>query len=159
MTIAGYFIVAAGYPLLVSDLIYFENNSLSPENYILVTGLVPQSLINQAGVKAKIKGTVDWADAVEGILEIEYSEHTAEEIEGVTPGYYRNQAISPDVLIGMPPLFDLDDTKYAVLFAGGIRPGRDFTRFWNNLVWMYFILTMHGYDPDNIYVIYRDGCG
>ena len=50
------------------------------------------------------------------------------------------------------------DSKYAVLISGGINPVKAFPRYWNDLKYMYSILiNRYGYNPGNIYVIYKDG--
>ncbi|MHA1905663.1 MAG: C13 family peptidase [Candidatus Thorarchaeota archaeon] len=158
LTIRGYFVVAGVYPLLVSDLLYYANNSLEPGNYVMVTGAVPEALVEAAGAKVDIKGQVSWADTTEEVLGVSCDAHTIVDRGVVEAGYYQDQLISPDILQDLIPV-DFDANKYAVIFSGGIQPGKDYTRYWNNIIWMYFILQMHGYDAENIYVIYRDGVG
>jgi hypothetical protein len=48
--------------------------------------------------------------------------------------------------------------NYAVLFAGGARPAKNFQRYYNNTKALYNILVgTYKLDPDNIYILYADG--
>ncbi len=48
--------------------------------------------------------------------------------------------------------------NFAVLFSGGIRPAKNFTRYYNNTKTLYEILVNHyRLDPNNIWVLYADG--
>jgi hypothetical protein len=47
--------------------------------------------------------------------------------------------------------------KYAVLYSGGWNATKAYYRYWNDIVYMYYILRLHGYPAGNIYVVYNDG--
>ena len=52
---------------------------------------------------------------------------------------------------------DPTEEKYAVLFSGGIRAEKAYARYWNDIIYMYFILQTYGYQSDHIYVVYKNG--
>jgi hypothetical protein len=59
----------------------------------------------------------------------------------------------PDIFVEL----DASSEKYAVLYSGGINEQKAYYRYWNDIIYMYFILEMHGYQQENIYVVYKDG--
>ncbi|MCC6516210.1 MAG: hypothetical protein IT275_07615 [Chitinophagales bacterium] len=49
--------------------------------------------------------------------------------------------------------------KCAILYSGGINASKAYTRYWNDIKFMYNILINNGYLAANIRVVYRDGIG
>jgi len=157
ITLDGFYIEGgANISLLVTDPIVYENNSLTPNNYLLIGGTVPTSLQGQQGAQIQLRGEVSWADAEEGLLSIKYSKYKI--IKEAILGTMKNVLINPSLLKKGHDLVPLVQTKYAVLISGGIKPEKAYARYWNDITAMYTILTwFYGYDPANIYIIYKDG--
>ncbi len=159
VTVSGYYVIAArNRSMLIENPLSFLNNSLSPSNYVRVVGEVPQSLAESAGLRCEVKGVVGWFDEEAAILGLTYLNHARAATEPVVPGPYNDQVVEPLPLIEFHPVFsNSTPQKYAVLYSGGIDPDYAYMRYWNDLVWMYFILRAYGYRADHIYVIYKDG--
>jgi hypothetical protein len=157
ITLNGFYIEGgANISLLVTDPLVYENNSLTPSNYILIGGSVPSSLQGQQGAQVQITGKVSWADAEEGLLSIGYAKY--EIIKEPVLGSMKNIMINPSLIKEGHDLVPLVQTKYAVLISGGINPEKAYARYWNDITTMYTILTwLYGYDPANIYIAYKDG--
>jgi len=48
--------------------------------------------------------------------------------------------------------------RYAILFSGGIKPAKNFTRYWNDLKFMYStLINKYKFDKNNIAVLYAGG--
>ena len=87
-----------------------------------------------------------------------YAAYQALGTEPVVAGSFNDHIVEPQSLIDHPPFFfNVTPQKYAVLYSGGYDPDYAYMRYWNDLVWMYFILQAYGYPADHIYVIYKDG--
>lgn len=159
-TITGYYIIAAGFPMLIEHPILFLNNSLRADNYVLVTGEPPVSMEQFLGLQCDVKGLVEWGDESDGVLGVRYSRYTARESDMMTPGFFKDTLLDTSILEAHKPFqYDPDAEKYAILYSGGIKPEKAYYRYWNDIIYMHFILTMHGYLSENIYVIYKDGVG
>ncbi len=160
VTLIGYYIYAADNHLLVSNPMFYFNNSLDVDNYVVITGAVPDTLTQSIGRLIAVKGTLavhDSSDGTRGMSCDSFFDITTEITE---QGPYVDEQINPYVEFDqIPHLFDPTAEKYAVLYSGGIKPGKDYYRYWNDIIYMYFILQMHGYSAENIYVIYKDGVG
>ncbi|MFX1566005.1 MAG: C13 family peptidase [Promethearchaeota archaeon] len=160
VTIIGYYVIAAGNHLLVSNPLFYFNNSLDVDNHIVVTGNVPTRMRESAGKQIAVKGILEIHDPSDGLMGTSYSSYYDVTAEITYPGIYVDELLDPYPLFDtIPHIFDPTPDKYAVLYSGGIKPGKDHYRYWNDIIYMYFILQMHGYDSDNIYVIYKDGVG
>lgn len=160
ITITGFYVISAGFPMLVESLWSFLNNSLQPDNYILVTGEPPQAMEDYVGQRCDVKGTGEWADESDGVLGVRYSQYTARPVDSVVQGFFKDQILDTDILNEYKPFqYDPSAEKYAVLYSGGIKPEKAYYRYWNDIIYMYFILQMHGYQSQNIYVVYKDGVG
>ncbi|TFG95864.1 hypothetical protein E4H12_12365 [Candidatus Thorarchaeota archaeon] len=160
ITITGYYVISANYSMLVESLMSFMNNSLQPSNYILVTGAPPPSMEQYLGLQCDVKGTGEWADQSDGVLGVRYSGHVGRQSEATFPGIYKDAVRDMDYLIEHIQLpVDLDAEKYAILYSGGIKPEKAYYRYWNDIIYMHFLLQMKGYSSDNIYVVYKDGVG
>jgi hypothetical protein len=75
---------------------------------------------------------------------------------------YFTRVYSSDLTVH--PMYDFvvdifsESKNYAVLFAGGIRPYKNYPRYYNNTKNLYEILVNHfGLEPNNIWVLYADG--
>jgi hypothetical protein len=159
LTLAGYLILAAGNPLLVSSPLSFMNNSLSSSNCVLVAGSVAASLQSLVGQQVHVKGVVEWADQPSQLLGLSYRSHKALESASVATQGCNDSLFAPLALEDFVPVIDPIPEKYAILYSGGIDPQWAYYRYWNDLIWMYLLLLLQGYDADNIYVIYNDGIG
>ncbi len=158
LTVSGYYVIAAeSYSMLVENPLSFLNNSLDPTNYVLITGNVSSSLEAHVGLRCSIKGTVELADEDDGTLGVRYVAHEALGTEPVVSGSFNDKAVGPEAVAAQPHIYDKVPQKYAVLYSGGIKPEKAYSRYWNDMVWMYYILLIYGYSPDHIYVIYKDG--
>lgn len=160
VTITGYFVMAAGNLLLVEHPLLFLNNTLKSDNYLLFLGdTLPD--IPPFGRCSDVECEVDpECDPLsEDIVRIRYLSHTVRKSE-VFPGIYEDMVLDTSILEGLdlpeiPPVAQ----KYALLYSGGWLADKAYYRYWNDLIYMYFILQMHGYPAENIYVIYKDGVG
>jgi hypothetical protein len=160
ITITGYYVISAGYSMLVESLMSFMNNSLQPNNYILITGEPPTSMEQYLGLPCDVKGTGEWADESDGVLGVRYREYVGRQTDTTFPGIYKDAVLDMDYVTEHFPLpIDPDAEKYAVLYSGGIKPEKAHYRYWNDIIYMHFILQMHGYSEENIYVVYKDGVG
>ncbi|MHA2096518.1 MAG: C13 family peptidase, partial [Candidatus Hodarchaeales archaeon] len=157
ITLDGYYIEGGGNSsLLVTDPIVFENNSLTPSNYLMIGGSVPSSLHGQQGAQVHMTGEISWADAEEGLLSIRYSKYKLIKEGALT--HLANKFVNIDYLKDELVFVPYVTTKYAVLISGGIKPEKAYSRYWNDITAMYFILTwLYGYNPANIYVVYKNG--
>ncbi|MGY5877248.1 MAG: C13 family peptidase, partial [Candidatus Thorarchaeota archaeon] len=107
----------------------------------------------------EITGAIFYEPEQERLIGIEYHSHevSSEDVMAFDGCY--DKIASAEILSELPPLIDLNPTKYAVLYSGGINSFYSFYRYWNDMIWMYWILRLFGYDEDNIFVIYKDGTG
>ncbi|MGY5870909.1 MAG: C13 family peptidase [Candidatus Thorarchaeota archaeon] len=160
VTIAGYYVIAAGYHILVTDPLIFLNNSLEPLNHVRVTGEPPVDMKEYLGIQCNVKGRAEWVNESRGILGVRYSQYTPQGSEAIIHGIYEDKVLDTSVLesLDLPEISPIVQ-KYAVLYSGGWLEEKAYYRYWNDLVYMYFILQLHGYPADNIYVVYKDGVG
>jgi hypothetical protein len=159
LTLSGYLIRAAGNLLLVSNPLSFMNNSLSSKNCVLVAGSIAADLQGLVGQQVHMKGVVEWADQPTQLLGLDYLSHRAVNSASLAIPGCNDTIFAPLALQNFTPVIDPLPEKYAILYSGGIDPNWAYYRYWNDLMWMYLILLLNGYDPDNIYVIYKDGIG
>ena len=159
VTITGYYVISAGYSMLVESLMSFMNNSLKPSNYILVTGEPPSSMEEFLGLQCDVKGMGEWADKSDGVLGVRYWSYVGRQSDSIYPGIYKDVVLNTDWLQEHLQIPDPTADKYAVLYSGGIKPEKAYYRYWNDIIYMHFILQMHGYSEENIYVVYKDGVG
>lgn len=159
LTLSGYLVLAAGSSLLVSNPLSFMNNSLNSDNYLLVSGSVAEDLLSLVGQQVHVKGVVEWADQPIQLLGLDYLSHKEPESSAAIFQGCNDSIITPMALINFTPIIDTNPEKYAVLYSGGIDSYYAYYRYWNDLVWMYLLLLLNGYDSSNIYVIYKDGVG
>ncbi|MFW9843322.1 MAG: C13 family peptidase [Candidatus Thorarchaeota archaeon] len=161
VSVLGYYVYTGAYHLLVSNPASYFNNSLTRANHVVITGEVPESLEDHAGFEICAKGVLGIFDPDDGTGSFDIDSFFDVYTELTFPGRYIGETLNPlpleaaypDVFIPYDPVPE----KYAVLYSGGIKPGKDHIRYWNDIIYMKFILNMHGYDDDNIYVIYKDG--
>ncbi|MHA1674088.1 MAG: C13 family peptidase [Promethearchaeota archaeon] len=158
ITLNGYYIIAADNPLLVVNPQYFFNNSLGTDNSVRITGTVPESMDTYLGLPCSVKGVLGISNDSDGTLEIKFASYLAKEGDRLFPGSYSDEQLNPySEFLDIPVPIDTTAEKYAVLYSGGIVPEKAYSRYWNDIIYMYFILLMHGYPAENIYVIYKDG--
>ena len=161
VTMVGFYIITSGYHMIVSNPLLFLNNSLGQQDYVVLTGTLPSGLGASVGKMIKISGVLEIFDQSDGtrgmfspdsFFDITYT-HTEF-------GVFNDTVYDPyDVFDLIEPFYDPEAEKYAVLYSGGIKPEKAHSRYWNDIIYMYFILQMHGYQSENIYVIYKDGVG
>lgn len=159
LTLAGYLVLAAGNPLLVSNPLNFMNNTLNSNNCMMVAGNVPTDLESLVGQQVHVKGVVEWADEPTHLLGLSYLGHKGLESASVAILGCNDSILAPIALEEWVPIFDPYPEKYAILYSGGINSHYAYYRYWNDLIWMYLLLLLNGYDPSNIYVVYKDGVG
>jgi len=159
LTLSGYLILAAGNALLVATPLLFMNNSLNSNNCVLVAGSATADLQSLVGQQVHVKGVLEWADQPTHLLGLSYRSHKALESASVAISGCNDSLLAPMALENFVPVIDPLPEKYAVLYSGGIDPQWGYYRYWNDLIWMYLLLLLNGYDSDNIYVIYNDGIG
>ncbi|MHA1619839.1 MAG: C13 family peptidase [Promethearchaeota archaeon] len=158
VTVNGYYVIAAGNHLLVTNPLYFFNNSLGTGNSVRITGTVPESMTTYLGLPCRVKGVLGRSDDSDGTLELGFASYLAKEGDRMFPGSYMDEQLNPYLeFLDIPVPIDTTAEKYAVLYSGGINPDKAYSRYWNDIIYMYFILLMHGYPAENIYVIYKDG--
>ncbi|MHA1908604.1 MAG: C13 family peptidase [Candidatus Thorarchaeota archaeon] len=162
VSVIGYYIYAAGYHQLVSDPNSFLNNSLTSRNHIVITGAVPEAMTEYRGFQIRVKGTLEvfnpdddtYGTAFDSFFDIET------ELTTTAPGIYTDEIHPVKTLEDWGidwEAFDLTEEKYAVLYSGGINEDKAYYRYWNDIIYMRFILEMHGYPAENIYTVYKDG--
>lgn len=160
VTVIGFYIKAAGYHILVTNPLIYFNNSLSFDNHIRLTGTIPETMESHLGLQVAVTGPLEIVDESDGTSGMSVDSYFDITFDITVPGIYDDVQMNPyPVFNGTPWLFDPTAEKYAVLYSGGIKPGKDHFRYWNDIIYMYFILQMHGYQSENIYVIYKDGVG
>ena len=161
ITIAGFYIVTAGYNMLVSNPMFFLNNSLAPENYVVITGPLPTGLDESVGKMVAVRGVLEIFDSEDGTRGIGSADSFFDVFVSMAEfGVFDDHPYDPYAQFDtLEPLYDPDAEKYAVLYSGGIKPEKAHSRYWNDIIYMRFILMMHGYLSENIYVIYKDGVG
>ena len=156
VTLEGYYVlVGSNESLLLKDIDDFQQNSIiSPLRYVELLGEVPNALASETGSWIRIKGNVTWADEERGVGGLQYllldssyvvvTRHTkyAEQIYRFTMNFSTETYAN----------------RYAVLISGGYRAAKAYSRYWNDLKFMYSILVnKYAYDPQNIIVLYKDG--
>ena len=139
----------------------FFNNSLTRTNHMVITGDVPESLADHAGFQICVKGILGLFEPDGDTGTIGFDSFFDVETEITFPGTYLERKLDPaPLLLQYPDIFlmpyDPDEEKYAILYSGGINEEKAYYRYWNDIIYMKFILEMHGYDPANIYVVYKD---
>lgn len=152
ITVEGYFAyVGNEAPILVSNPDYLMINTPIPEDEFLdLTGDVPEDLVNESGSFVNVGGTA-LIRAAEVVLR--YIRHKV--VQGALQPWI--EIIPPIVL---EPVLSPFPNKYAVLISGGYRSGSAYHRYWNDMKYMYSILiNFYRYSPGNIYVVYKDGIG
>jgi len=160
ITLLGYLVNAAGNYLLVSNPLFYFNNSLSVGNSVVIRGTIPDTLSQSVGKQIAVRGELQAPETDEGSMGTMFDSFFDITTEVTYPGIYVDEQLTPYPQFELiPHFFDPTAERYAVLYSGGIEPGRDHYRYWNDIIYMYFILQMHGYDSNNIYVIYKDGVG
>jgi hypothetical protein len=162
VTLRGYYVFVAGYHLLVSNPLSCFNNSLTFDNHVVLAGEVPETIQDTVGKQISVKGrleidtgTTELGDD-SGLFYIDsfFDVHT----ELTVDGPYIDRQMDPYLNFSLiEPLYDPLPEKYAVLYSGGDYSYKAHFRYWNDIIYMYYILTMHGYPPENIYVVYKNG--
>ncbi|MHA1484570.1 MAG: C13 family peptidase [Candidatus Thorarchaeota archaeon] len=163
VSVTGYLVRAAGNFLLVANPLSYFNNSLDSRNHIMLTGSVPETMEDHIGFQITVKGILEVYDPSDGTSGLGVDSFFDVYTEVTAPGIYDDVQMVPYPMFDAHPWdfleYDPTEEKYAVLYSGGIKPGKDYYRYWNDIIYMYFILQMHGYTSNNIYVIYKDGVG
>ena len=160
VTLIGYLVMASGNYIVVSNPLFFFNNSLASDNYVVLSGPYPDSFAQSVGKQIAVTGRLEVEDQDDGTMGMTFDSFFDIQTEVTYPGAYVDVQLTPYPEFDLiPELFDATVEKYAVLYSGGIKPGKDYYRYWNDIIYMYFILQMHGYPSENIYVVYKDGVG
>ena len=162
VSVLGYYIYAAGYHMLVSNPAVFFNNSMDRTNHMVITGEVPESMADHRGFQICVKGVLEVFNPDDGSTGVSYDSFFDVETEITFPGVYTDVRFDPFPLeVAYPDVFlkpfDPTEEKFAVLYSGGMNEQKAYYRYWNDIIYMYFILEMHGYPQENIYVVYKDG--
>lgn len=155
VTVQGYLVnIANENPILVSSLKYLEIDTPIPDDRFLeLTGLITKDLLEETGAFLQITGKL-----------IEFEGEITFELERLDPYELIELIAQYAYIIEVLTRWEflpvnitaVDPNKYAVLISGG--GNAPYLRYWNDMKAMYSILTdRYGYDPDQIYVIYKDG--
>lgn len=159
LTVAGYLVIAGNYTLLVTNPQIFWNNTFSLLGQLEVNAESFDAM-PYLGIQLEITGAFYHETAgVADHYAIEYQSHEVVSEDAMAFAGCHDRIVSASDLIDLPPLIDTTMDKYAVLYSGGIRPTRAYYRYWNDMVWMYWILRLFGYAEENIIVVYKDGIG
>lgn len=154
VTVQGYLVnIANKHPILVSSLEYLEIDTPIPdEKFLELTGLITKDLLQQTGAFLQITGTLI---ELEGEITLEIVLPDPYELLELIEKYrYVAELISTPWITRNLTIFD--PHKYAVLISGGANSPH--LRYWNDMKAMYSILTnAYNYNPNHIYVIYKDG--
>lgn len=154
VTVQGYLVnIANKNPILVSSLEYLEIDTPIPdEKFLELTGLITKDLLEETGAFLQITGKLI---ELEGEITLEIVLPDPYELKETIAQYryiieaLRNWGIVHNLTFG-------DPHKYAVLISGGAN--KPHLRYWNDMKAMYSILTNgYNYNPNQIYVIYKDG--
>ncbi len=156
VTLEGYYVlVGSNEPLLLKDIDDFQQNSIiSPLRYVELLGEVPNALASETGSWIRIKGNVTWADEARGVGGLQYLLLDSSYVVVTRHPEYAEQIYR----FAMNFSTQTYENRYAVLISGGYRATKAYSRYWNDLKFMYSILVnKYAYDPQNIIVLYKDG--
>ncbi|NHJ14399.1 MAG: hypothetical protein EAX95_12035 [Candidatus Thorarchaeota archaeon] len=161
ITLLGYYVFAAGNHLLVSNPLLYFNNSLTRSNHVIMTGDATESMAASIGKQIAVTGRLEASDDPEDAYGFPCDSFFDVMVDLTFEGTYIDQQLFPYPQFEMIPPLVLDPVaeKFAILYSGGIKPEKAYSRYWNDIIYMYFILQMYGYPSQNIYVIYKDGVG
>lgn len=154
VTLEGYFVgVLGGKSFLTAGLDDFRQNRILPlTRFVTIGGDLPLDLLNQTGSRILLKGVVGIDDLNANLTRISYVSHKV-----VEPSAQNYALWNWDKQISIPTPPFLQPHKYAVLMSGGWDAEHAFMRYWNDLKFMFAILTGYGYSGSNIFVLYKDG--
>jgi hypothetical protein len=158
ITIEGYYVLGgSSKPFLLKDIEDFQQNTIiSPLKYVELLGEVPIALSSETGSWIKIKGNITWVDETRGVGGLVYILSDSSYVVVTRHPQYGEELSSFIINISAQTYPD----KYAVLISGGYRAMKAYTRYWNDLKFMYSILVnKYAYNPQNIIVLYKDGIG
>jgi hypothetical protein len=151
ITVEGYLaFIANEYPILVANIDFLLIDAKIPDDQFVELVIRDfEKYENAKGAFVHAKGKI-----IEGEDDIRLDIATIKTITVAVHPY-------DDLLITEPIPWDqiaVSRNSYAVLISGGINPLNAHNRYWNDIKYMYQILNnTYGYNPDNIYVIYKDG--
>ncbi|HME53571.1 MAG TPA: C13 family peptidase [Candidatus Lokiarchaeia archaeon] len=153
LTIDGYFVAGPNnHDILTQNAGDFLQNTIIPvTNFLKITGTLPGGLtVNDSGSRVLLKGVIQVDTSNSSITDIVPS--TVRVLEKPKWPYYEYvYPIAIHVMIPAP-------TKYAVLISGGWDSDHAYIRYWNDLAFMYAILTgFYNYSASHIIVLYKDG--
>jgi hypothetical protein len=163
VTIEGYY-YDGSVPLLVDDYSRVALNvPMPPDSYKLLVGKIPAGVRSgdKVQLRVQVRRPTDadpaYVRGAEAVLQPVLTEGTA------------SRAVSPSMTTALRPLsryqiarlrgsvLTLLPVRYAVLIVGGVDPGNNHVRYWNEEKCMYNLLKDAGYTDANIYVLYADG--
>ena len=172
LSLVGYY-VDRPVAMLVSDMKWLQINTPIPESeYILLSGKGIKDLPGKKyyGAKVVIKGVVAQRKSKEiELMKSKYGgpvglEMICPDLPQITkpplesllvPEYYNICKKIPDFC---KPPHHIFKEKYALLLSGGNNSGGAYSRYWNDLKFMYHTLhNKYGYSDENIVVVYKDG--
>ena len=160
ITVDGYFVLAGGIPIMISDPMVFRNNSIGTNNSMTFSNYIPPSLAQSyVGKRCAVKAEVGWDEGYADGIELTYYNITPSDTEINTGNNCNDNIVNMSEALEHITIFDPTSEKYAVLYCGGIDELNLYNRFWNDLTSLYLVLLMYGYQPANIRVVYRDGTG
>jgi len=161
VTIEGIF-VRDPIPILVTDLdLVLVNTPVPDTEYIVLLGELAEEIdpSENGGGWLRVSGVPRVIEGDPGHL----GEYVGVEVLSVELAY------RPHVYV--PTVVDMEIPKapgacqrlphlYAILFSGGVKPAANWSRYWNDLKFMYLTLvSSYGFAPGNIVVLYADGNG
>ncbi|MFX0121374.1 MAG: C13 family peptidase [Promethearchaeota archaeon] len=156
ITLEGYYVhVGSNESLILKDIDDFQQNKIiSPLRYVELLGEVPNALTRETGSWIRIKGNMTWADEARGVGGLQYLL-----LDSAYAVVTRHPEYSEQIYrFYMNLSTQTYANKYAVLISGGYRATKAYSRYWNDLKFMYSILVdKYAYNTKNIIVLYKDG--
>ncbi|HWR14610.1 MAG TPA: hypothetical protein VN577_07260 [Terriglobales bacterium] len=162
--VEGYF-VDDPVPMLVKDMKYFRINTPMPESvYILIRGTGAVQLRDMKAQGSLVRATGRLAvdrTVVKGkttpVLELPTPPKIIKKPERPFESRIVPICVRYPQLCHKPPFLH---NKYALLYSGGVNAVKAYTRYWNDLKFMYLTLrSKYGFSDDNIVVVYKGGTG
>ena len=146
-------------PMLVEDMKLVQSGvPIPPDKYVPITGPIPPSL--KPGARVAINGLLQKAPsgdlAQEGVV-LQFQSAPSIQ-QGISNLLTPQIAVSNLGVMKPQPLKTITGKRYALLIGTGSNPANTWSRFWNDVAWMHYIMVDgYGYDPANIRVLYANG--
>ncbi len=138
VSVTGYLVRAAGNYLLVANPLSYFNNSLDSRNHIMLTVSVPETMEDHLGFQISVKGILEVYDPSDGTSGMGVDSFFDVYVDLTIPGSYDDVQMVPYPMVEAHPWdfveYDSTEEKYAVLYSGVIKPGKDYYSYWNDII-------------------------